>query len=392
MDSALEKARTELEKDNGKGFLGNLSTQEKSWVSVIAKEASSQKAVLTVLITSLVKKIETPSQDVRLHQSKMNGGYSGRTLDTNIVTPFMHRNFKKYSMKESGWLTRSLEQPVPFTLDYPGEIRDKEVKDAFLQILNLIEEKNADPEKYLIVIFIYLELEKRAIQTYLSRVPRISSGVPIELVVSLLTEHFNRPYHSYGASKLPVLVIYSLYQTMVTELVRFKSKKLLLLKSHVTADLKAKSLGDVEVIDEHGDFFEVVEIKFGIPISYDMVKIAYDEKIKSSSVNRYYFLTSAEPYINEDEKEDLTELIAQIRKDHGCEVILNGLIPSIKYYLRLIGSTRDFIERYSQNLKQEIATSSEIKKEHVEAWVELLKRIDKQENENDNKRITNWME
>jgi len=375
LNTALTRARSELEKDDGKDFLKNLNGEEIQWVRTIVKNAPSQKAVLSVLITSLVKKIETPSQDVRLHQSKMEGGYSGRTLDTEIVTPFMHRHFQKYSMKESGWLTRSLEQPRPFTLDFQGEIRNKEVKTAFLQIMHSIEERHVNPEKYLIALFIYLEMEKHRIQTQLMKIPRVSTGYPIGTVVNLLKEHFSGDYHSYGASKLPVLAIYSLYQIMVNELARFKSKKLLPLKSHVTADVKAGSLGDVEVVDENGDFFEVVEIKLGIPISYDMVETIYDEKIKSTKVNRYYVLTSAEPFLVEEEKDDIAELVSQIREDHGCEIIINGLIPSIKYYLRLIGSTKDFIDMYNESLKVEFSTSSEIKEEHLQAWIELLSKL-----------------
>jgi DNA (cytosine-5)-methyltransferase 1 len=375
LNAALAKAISELEKNVGKDFLKNLTNEESQWINTIVKNAPSQKGVMSVLITSLVKKIETPSQDIRLHQSKMEGGYSGRTLDTEIVTPFLHRHFQKYSMKESGWLTRSLEQPRPFTLDFQGEIRNKEVKNAFLQILHSIQERHAEPEKYLVALFIHLEMEKRRIQTQLMKIPKVSTGYPIGIIVDLLKEHFNGDYHSYGASKLPVLAIYSLYQIMINELARFKSKKLLPLKSHVTADVKAKSLGDVEIVDENGDFFEVVEIKLGISISYDMVDTIYDEKIKNTKVNRYYVLTSAEPFLVEEEKDDIAGLVYQIRKEHGCEIIINGLIPSIRYYLRLIGSTKDFLDKYNENLKLEINTSSEIKEEHLQAWIQLLGKL-----------------
>ena len=65
----------------------------------------------------------------------------------------MKAKFRRFAMAESGWLTRSLEQPYPYTLDYEGKIRNKTVKDAFLQILNDIEENKADPKKYLQAIF-----------------------------------------------------------------------------------------------------------------------------------------------------------------------------------------------------------------------------------------------
>ena len=40
---------------------------------------------------------------------------------------------------QSGWLTRSLEQPYPYNLDYNGKISDKVVKEAFLNILDFVE-------------------------------------------------------------------------------------------------------------------------------------------------------------------------------------------------------------------------------------------------------------
>ncbi len=66
----------------------------------------------------------------------MQNGYSGRSFDTKYVTPFL-RKYEFPSMSESGWLTRSLEQPYPYILDYKGKISPKEVAEAFLLILNL---------------------------------------------------------------------------------------------------------------------------------------------------------------------------------------------------------------------------------------------------------------
>lgn len=55
-------------------------------------------------------------------------------------------------MKESGWLTRSLEQNIPYELDFLGKIQNKNVKAAFLNILNDVEVNGADSEKYVTAI------------------------------------------------------------------------------------------------------------------------------------------------------------------------------------------------------------------------------------------------
>ena len=89
----------------------DLSESQERWVNAIIEKAESFRGVLTVLITSLVEKIQTPAQDVRYHQDNLPNGYSGRGLDTDHITPFMKEKFRRFAMAESGWLTRSLEQP-----------------------------------------------------------------------------------------------------------------------------------------------------------------------------------------------------------------------------------------------------------------------------------------
>lgn len=48
-------------------------------------------------------------------------------------------------MKESGWLTKSLEQPHPYNLDFPGKINSKKVKSSFLSLLDSIEKNELNP-------------------------------------------------------------------------------------------------------------------------------------------------------------------------------------------------------------------------------------------------------
>src|SRR5699024_7544403 len=96
----------------------------------------------TVLVSSLFYKKFNPQQDVRRHQVHFENGYSGRTFDTKYVTPFLKNKRFRGAMKESGWLTRSLEQPYEYTKDYQGKISNKKVKDAFLSIFEDVEEKN----------------------------------------------------------------------------------------------------------------------------------------------------------------------------------------------------------------------------------------------------------
>ncbi len=121
------------------------------FIKNIAVNATKQKGVYTVLITLLVHKILYPNQDIRYHQSNMKGGFSGRTIDTQYITPTL-KELGLSSMAESGWLTRSLEQPYPYTLDYNGKINNKIVKEAFLQLVDLVEKEPQITENILLLL------------------------------------------------------------------------------------------------------------------------------------------------------------------------------------------------------------------------------------------------
>ena len=352
----------------------DLSESQERWVTTIIEKAESFRAVLTVLITSLVKKIETPTQDVRYHQRKLPNSYSGRGFDTRHITPFMKEKFRRFAMAESGWLTRTLEQPVPYTLEYPGEIDNATLKEAFLQILNDIEENKADPKKYLRAIFSALItlMEGSQINFDFLKEAEHTETVTIGTIVDLLRRHFSHDYGVAGASRLPVVAVYSAYE-MLMEIQRYEGKTLLPLKSHTTADTKSRgirAIGDIEVMHENR-FFEGVEIKHKIPISLGIVEDAY-QKIAQTPVSRYYLLTTAEPNVDVKDVDLVNEFVSTIHRQHGCEVIVNGILPSLKYYLRLLSSPQLFLEVYSINLELDFQQKADIKETHLRYWETLL--------------------
>lgn len=382
----MNKARSILEDayqlaGSGDNTDSEFSETQENWIKIITEKAESQKAVLAVLITSLTKKIETPTQDVRYHKKELPNGYSGRSFDTSYVTPFIAEKFQRFAMKSgSGWLTRSLEQAHPYTLEYPGRILDRAVREAFLYILNDIEENQVDPKKYLYAIFASLihVIERSQVNLGLlenaNRDPSQSAQsdtITIENIVNLLKYHFSYDYRVAGASRLPVLAVYSVYE-MLMSVERYEGKTLLPLKSHTTSDIKSGGIGDIEVLEKNGNFFEAVEIKHNIPISPDLVESAY-QKFAETSVSRYYLLTTAEP--NVDDGETVVALVNKIRQRHGCEVIVNGILPSIKYYLRLLSNPELFLDCYSKNLQLDFQQNTDIKEIHLRYWNELLESL-----------------
>jgi DNA (cytosine-5)-methyltransferase 1 len=350
----------------------NLTEQQLAWLQIVVTNPERRKGVLTVLITSLLKKVIMPTQDVRQHQENLQAGYSGRTLDTSFVTPFLRTKGFPH-MAESGWLTRSLEQNHAYDKEYPGKITPPALKEAFLNILDNVQNQPDTAQTYLIYILSKLE-HFRQVQASnpIKRLPdETTKQLTVSTIVAYLQRHFTwaYPHGVSGAARLPVLALYATYQCLVQEVGRYKTKELYTLESHTAADSKSCKLGDIEVAYKNnaGDLlaFEAVEVKFGIAITLEIVRVAY-EKIRNSTVERYYILSTSD--VKQDERRAIDEFIAEVRAEHGCEIIANGVASSLKYYLRLLGNVRAFLENYATTLENDTA----IKQEHRQAWNEII--------------------
>ena len=68
-------------------------------------------------------------------------------------------------------------------------------------------------------------------------------------------------------------------------------------------------------------------------------------------------------------------LIYKLRSEHGCEIIVNGIIPSLKYYLRLLNDPVMFLDCYGGNLQADFDISTDVKRIHLQYWDELLASV-----------------
>lgn len=341
----------------------DLSEAEQLLLNIILQFSEQAKGVLTVFITSIVYKTLSPEQDIRKHQDSIAGGYSGRTFDNKNITPFLKR-YKFPAMAESGWLTRSLEQKVPYDKNYTGAIKPDSLKAAFLTLLDSIQ-NGADSSKYLSYVFQGLIIKRNLHTIDLAKPTTLS----INSILWILDKHFHSSYKAEGASRLPVIALYAIYECLLYETKRFQNKELQPIESHTSADKRSGRIGDIEVIDENKRSFEAVEVKHGIPISLQIVLDAYS-KFQTTPVNRYYILSTAEPP-EEDEWEKIQEEIQRIKNVHGCQLIVNGIMPSLKYYLRLLDNTFEFVENYVSLLKIDTA----LKFEHKEKWNKIISEL-----------------
>ena len=72
------------------------------------------------------------------------------------------------------------------------------------------------------------------------------------------------------------------------------------------------------------------------------------------------------------DKEWVTKLINdkidEIYKEYGCQVIVNGIFDSLKYYLRLLTNSDEFLTCYTKNLQ----ANEELDYEHKISWNRIV--------------------
>lgn len=353
-----------------KDILGN--------IRLIGISCSKQKGVYTVLVTLLVHKCLFPEQDVRFHQRDMPNGFSGRSIDTKYITPTL-KSLGLPSMAESGWLTRSLEQPFPYTMEYQGNISGKGVKNAFLGVLNFLETSVPLTNQKRVSELLLIYLLKTVIEISSSETLKFDiiqelnfqkhkkAEIKINDIISCLQEHFYFKYTTKGVSKLPVMAIYATYELLIKEMGRYQNCILKPLGSHTASDRTSRSAGDIEIYcaEPLNHLLEVIEIKYEKLIDKHMIAIA-QEKIRKFSPERYLILSSAN--VKKEDEIDINKMIDEILNSSQCQIIVNGILPTIKYYLRLVSSLPEFINHYSALIEKD----HEINFEHKQKWAEIL--------------------
>lgn len=344
--------------------IDNITEESLTLLNLITKNIDSNKGVYTVLVTLMVYKLLNPKQDIRYFQSKMPNGFSARTIDTKFITPTL-KELGLASMAESGWLTRSLEQPYPYLMQYEGEISGAGMKYAFLKIIDIFQNNPLMTENFLRHILNGAILVRESNRVEIKKLDNVED-LFISKITSVLEEHFAFNYNTHGGSKLPVLAFYAMYQILILEIGRYKGAILLPLGSHTASDRTSKSAGDIEIY-KGDNIFEAIEVKLDKAVDITMVRIAY-EKIKRFNPERYYILSFIG--MKNDDKKEIEKLIEEIKNKHGCQLIVNGLLHTLHYYMRLISSPVEFFNNYAMLVEAD----SELKIVHKTKLVKLIEK------------------
>ena len=307
-----------------------------------------------VLLTLAACKAARPEQDIRAHKAEHFGGFNARGIDTMSAVPLL-REWGLRNAGESHWLTQVFSGDA-YTSAQVLRTQPKIVGEIVPRLVSTINAESARTASDAVcALLIFLILERNKGQLPLTKPKRLT----IDRAIGLLQRHFNGEFKS-GGPRLPQLAIYSAYECLIKECKRYEGHELVPIERLKTANRKSGTIGDVDVL-HNGRAVEAVEIKFAMSVTARHVSDAI-EKIKAADVGRYYIL--ATDGVNREEVAAISGLVSGFYASNGCEIIVNGIYDSIRYYLRLIGSVDEFVAQYVDHL----ANDDDVSYEHRIAW------------------------
>jgi DNA (cytosine-5)-methyltransferase 1 len=361
LNNAYATAEKNINDKNENGY--KLHSEFKKCIEILSELSGKASTGFTNIVTCLAIKSALPNFDVRYHQVQIQdqtdrpAGFNFRGLSEKVIYPWLNEN--NFEGAKSGWQTRTFERPKPYMLTYDENIGD--IKEPFLKTFNYIEVENESAAEALACL-LHCQMILRESKKITLSIPKTKD---IQLIISLFENHF---FHSYkeskGASRLPVLALYAVYSVLIVQVDRYKGMKLKPLEAHSAADAQTGAIGDIEIVQEDiRRVFEAVEVKHDIAINDRIIQDAA-RKIMDKSVDRYYILTTHQ---NCEPDDELSKSISKIKAIYNCQLIANGLIPSLKYYLRLLSDPSLVFPKYVELLVEDKA----IKHEHRVFWNKL---------------------
>lgn len=313
-----------------------------------------------IALTLAAYKVTEPTQDIRCHKSEHPGGFSARSIDNAGTVRFLQANSLDYNV-ETHWLSQTFSFAGPYMADLVLKTQPKKAGPLMIKVVNGIENA-ADPvgfSKAVLQIFMGSLINIRNNNKVQLEKPQ---NLSIEQTTNLIRQHFLRKYDK-NSPRLPQVAMYAIYEAILPTMDRYKGLELGPLERMKAANRKSGSVGDIDV-NKGGQPFEAVEIKFQIAINRDHVAEAI-QKIKTESVQRYLILSTVG--VAEGEAAEITNLTHNFRRSNGCEIIVNGVFDTIKYYLRLIDSPATFINLYTALVEKD----PDLGYEHRLAWNEV---------------------
>lgn len=323
----------------------------------------TQHAARGVALTLCAYKCLAPEQDIRSHKSDQPGGFSARSFDSSVTVPVLQERSLPYNV-ETHWLSQTFSFAGQYVRGISLKTVPKSAGPEMLELVNRVQDLSSVEKTRAVVLILLSRLidERNKGRVSLEK----PKNLTIEEVVQLLTLHFESGYVR-NAPRLPQLGVYAMYSCIIPAMNRYAGTTLGKLERMKAANRKSGTVGDIDV-NLNGKPIEAVEVKFAVPITRDHVSEAI-QKIKTASVERYFILSTGG--IQSGESETIAKLRADFKRANGCEIVVNGVLETLSYYLRLIRSTNDFIVAYAALVE----TDLDLHYEHRLRWNELCSQL-----------------
>jgi len=340
------------------------SPLDEQQAKVVKRLGCTKHSARGVALTLALYKTIHPQQDIRIHKAEYEGGFSARGFDNQVTVPFLKAKGLPYNV-ESHWLTQTFSYAGPFLPKMQLKTVPKTAGPDLTTTVNVIEELGVEAAKAVVVSLLCQMIKERNQGNIPLTCPK---NLSIDKVIKLLHLHFNSKYHK-NAPRLPQVAMYAVYQCLKKDVARYADFQLMPLERMKAANRKSGSVGDID-LQRDGRPIEAVETKLEIAINESIVTEAI-QKIATATVERYFIL-STKP-VAESDMARIEELKENFLRSNGCEIIVNGIYDTIKYYLRLLRTTNDFINNYTTLL----ATDEDLNYEHRIAWNQVCDQMTK---------------
>ena len=297
---------------------------------------NTNKAPIRFLMSCLLAKIHNPSVDIRKPYTEISGSdaYSGRYYDERFVVLLVHK-YKLPCNPTTAYLTpafRNLDRLLTTDLVLVG--RPRIVYVNTLQLLDSVYTKNEEPENVLQEILRFLlaikaEDEMRMKQL-IADLKQADDVLPLasEEIVMLLTQHLN----CKGASRLPVLMVASAYQT-VKKQIGEENKPL---AAHNAADKQTGSMGDVEITLTNDDQIVTCYEMKDKRVTKTDIDVALQKLSRTKSeINNYIFITTDFIEI------EVAEYAKSLYEKTGIEFAVLDCIGFIRHFLHFFHRQRN---------------------------------------------------
>lgn len=311
-----------------------------------------------IVLTLAAVKAGFPKQDIRAHQTTHSGGFAARSVDTAATVPFL-REKELDSATQSHWLTRRLVEK-PFT----GESLNTSPKRIGELVPKVIVGVQNAPTNAVAVAVVRILLaglieERNRSRIDLSRPKGLGATGAADLVIDHMTSSY-----SSARPRLPQLAIYALYRRLIKEAKRFEGADLGELDRLKSADRKAGTFGDINVIEDDR-YREAVDVKDGLDIAEAHVREAI-EKTRGADVHRYYLLSTTG--VKQEDLETIRRLCADHYRRFRCEIIVGTVQSFLRSSTCLLEDPDDFIAEYADLVESDI----ELNHEHRDRWNALV--------------------